>query len=62
MSGLADADVRWQAVIFVLIKGFRFELRDGPDTKFEIKRAILPRPRISGEGGTKLPLRVRRVE
>ncbi|KAI0730033.1 cytochrome P450 [Fomitopsis betulina] len=52
----------FKAVIFVLIKSFRFELRDGPDTKFEIKRAILPRPRISGEGGTKLPLRVRRVE
>lgn len=46
----------------VLIKNFRFEFRDGPDTKFEIKSAILPRPRIAGEGGTKLPLRVRRVE
>ena len=46
----------------VLIKSFKFEFKDGPDTKFEIKRAILPRPRIAGEGGTKLPLRVRRVE
>ena len=58
---LADGE-RMQAVICVLIKNFKFEFKDGPDTKFEIKRAILPRPRIAGAGGTKLPLKVRRVE
>ena len=51
-----------QAILSVLIRHFAFELRDGPDTKFEMGRVILPRPKVAGEEGCCLPLRVRRVE
>ena len=45
----------------MLVRNFAFELRDGPDTKIKTKVAILPRPSIEGEEGTKVPLRVRRL-
>jgi hypothetical protein len=51
-----------QAVLSVLVKSFVFEMRDGPETKVEIVRGILPRPRIVGEDGIGVPLRVRRYE
>jgi hypothetical protein len=51
-----------QTVLSVLVKNFVFELRDGPETKLEIGRGILPRPKLVGEVGTKTPLRVRRFE
>ncbi|KZT67557.1 cytochrome P450 [Daedalea quercina L-15889] len=51
-----------KAVLSVLIRNYTFEFRDGPDTKTETKLVILPRPRIAGEEGTKIPLKVRRVE
>lgn len=51
-----------QAVVSVLVKNFVFELRDGPDTQIEIVRGILPRPRVVGEDGIGVPLRVRRYE
>jgi len=50
-----------QAVLLVLVKNFVFEMRDGPET-VEIVRGILPRPRIVGEGGIGVPLRIRRYE
>jgi len=49
-----------QAVLSVLVKSFVFEMRDGPNTKVELGRGLLPRPKIVGEVGTKLPLRVKR--
>ena len=51
----------WQAVLAVLVKNFVFELRDGVDSKIEIDAGsgILPRPKIVGEVGCRLPLRVR---
>ncbi|KIK44321.1 hypothetical protein CY34DRAFT_642271 [Suillus luteus UH-Slu-Lm8-n1] len=51
-----------KAVVSVLVKNFVFELRDGPDTQIEIVRGILPRPRVVGEDGIGVPLRVRRYE
>ena len=48
-----------QAVLSVLIKNFVFELRDGPETKLEMGRGFLPRPRVAGEVGCKVPLRVK---
>ena len=48
-----------QAVLTVLLKNFVFELRDGADTKVEFGRGLLPRPKLAGEVGCKLPLRVR---
>lgn len=51
-----------QAILSVLIRHYAFELRDGPDTKFELGRGLLPRPKVAGEDGCSLPLRVRRIE
>ena len=48
-----------QAVLSVLVRNFVFELRDGPETKIEMGRGFLPRPRVAGEAGCKLPLRVK---
>ena len=39
-----------------------FEMRDGPDTKVELGRGIFPRPKVVGEVGNRLPLRVKRYE
>ncbi|KIO07014.1 hypothetical protein M404DRAFT_137856, partial [Pisolithus tinctorius Marx 270] len=52
----------FKAVMSVLVKNFVFEMRDGPDTQVELGRGLLPRPRIVGEQGTAVPLRVRRYE
>ncbi|KIM65584.1 hypothetical protein SCLCIDRAFT_439847 [Scleroderma citrinum Foug A] len=57
-KGFALAELK--AVLSVLVKAFVFEMRDGPNTKVELGRGILPRPKIAGEVGTKLPLRVKR--
>ncbi|KAI9456888.1 cytochrome P450 [Boletus coccyginus] len=53
------AVTEFKAVLSVLVKNFMFELRDGVDSKIEIGRGLLPRPKIAGEVGCKLPLRVR---
>ncbi|KZT22698.1 cytochrome P450 [Neolentinus lepideus HHB14362 ss-1] len=57
--GFALAEIK--AVVFVLIRNFTFELRDGPGTKIISRASILPRPTVAGEEGCKMPLRVRRV-
>ncbi|KAG1849950.1 cytochrome P450 [Suillus subalutaceus] len=52
----------FKAVLSVLVKNFVFEMRDGPDTPVEIARGFLLRPRVAGEDGIEVPLRVRRYE
>ncbi|KAF9256569.1 cytochrome P450 [Marasmius fiardii PR-910] len=52
----------FKAVLSVLIKNYRFELTDGPETKIELARGILPRPKVEGALGPKVPMRVRKVE
>ncbi|KAG1742288.1 cytochrome P450 [Suillus paluster] len=52
----------FKTVLSVLVKNFMFEMRDGPDTQLEIARGLLPRPRVVGEDGIGVPLRVRRYE
>ncbi|KAG6332881.1 hypothetical protein ID866_6206 [Astraeus odoratus] len=52
----------FKIVLSVVAKNFVFEMRDGSDTKVEMVEGILPRPKIAGEEGTKIPLRVRRYE
>ncbi|KAL4079902.1 cytochrome P450 [Scleroderma yunnanense] len=59
-KGFALAELK--TVLCVLVKAFVFEMRDGPNTKVELGRGLLPRPKIAGEVGTKLPLRVKRYE
>ena len=49
-------------MLSILVKNFVFELRDGPETVIEMARGILPRPKVAGEQGTAVPLRVRRFE
>ncbi|KAG2101118.1 cytochrome P450 [Suillus discolor] len=56
------AIVEFKTVLSVLVKNFVFEMRDGPDTPVEIVRGVLSRPRVVGEDGTGVPLRVRRYE
>ncbi|KAG1729809.1 cytochrome P450 [Suillus lakei] len=54
------AIAEFKTVLSVLVKNFMFEMRDGPDTPVELVRGILPRPRVVGEDGIGVPLRVRR--
>ncbi|KIK34015.1 hypothetical protein CY34DRAFT_46505, partial [Suillus luteus UH-Slu-Lm8-n1] len=56
------AIAEFKTVLSVLVKSFVFEMRDGPDTPVEVARGILPRPRVVGENGIGVPLRVRRYE
>ncbi|KAG2046590.1 hypothetical protein BDR06DRAFT_1014587, partial [Suillus hirtellus] len=56
------AIVEFKTVLLVLVKNFVFEMRDGPDTPVETVRGVLPRPRVAGEDGTGVPLRVCRYE
>ncbi|KAG1830820.1 cytochrome P450 [Suillus variegatus] len=56
------AIMEFKTVLSVLVKNFVFEMRDGPDTPVEVVRGILPRPRVVGEGGIGVPLRVSRYE
>ncbi|PPQ76663.1 hypothetical protein CVT26_013956 [Gymnopilus dilepis] len=39
----------FKAVLFVLIRNYSFELRDGPDTKIESLSSFARRPKIAGE-------------
>ncbi|KIL62637.1 hypothetical protein M378DRAFT_108174 [Amanita muscaria Koide BX008] len=51
-----------KAVLSVLIRNFTFELLNGPETKIGVHRSsIMPRPKLAGEIGTHLPMRVRPV-
>ncbi|KAG2048815.1 cytochrome P450 [Suillus hirtellus] len=56
------AIMEFKTVLSVLVKNFVFEMRDGPDTPVEVVRGILPRPRVVGESGIGVPLRVSRYE
>ncbi|KAG1839466.1 cytochrome P450 [Suillus tomentosus] len=56
------AIMEFKTVLSVLVKNFVFEMRDGPNTPVEVVTGILPRPRVVGEGGIGVPLRVSRYE
>ncbi|KAJ7916309.1 cytochrome P450 [Mycena leptocephala] len=59
--GKAFALAEFKAVLSVLIRNYVFEFPDGPDTKIESHVAIVPRPKVAGQNGAKVPLKVRRV-
>ncbi|KAG1796592.1 cytochrome P450 [Suillus subaureus] len=61
-DGISGKANEVQAVLSVLVKNFVFEMRDGPDTPIEVANGLLPRPRVVGEDGIGVPLRVRRSE
>lgn len=44
------------------MKNFIFEMRDGPDTQVEMNRGMFPRPKVVGEKGSRVPLRVSRYD
>ncbi|KAJ7476918.1 cytochrome P450 [Mycena galericulata] len=50
------------AVLSVLVRNFTYEFPDGPETKIDTHVTIVPRPKVAGQNGAKVPLRVRRVE
>ncbi|PCH41707.1 cytochrome P450 [Wolfiporia cocos MD-104 SS10] len=60
--GRGFALAEFKAVLSVLIRNYAFEFRDGPGTKIETVRGILPRPSVAGEKGARVPLRIRRLE
>ncbi|KAI6015903.1 cytochrome P450 [Pisolithus microcarpus] len=60
--GKVFAITEFKVVLSVLVRSFVFEMRDGPDAKVEVGRELLQRPKLVGEVGTKVPLRVRRYE
>ena len=50
-----------QSVLSVLIRNFSFELVNGPTTELDKHISILPRPKMAGEPGAALPMRVRQI-
>jgi hypothetical protein len=50
-------------VLYVLIRNYTFEFPgpDGRNTKIGTHRAIINRPKVDGETGPIVPLRVRKV-
>ncbi|KAJ7728688.1 cytochrome P450 [Mycena maculata] len=51
-----------KATLSVLVQNFVFEFPDGSETKLETLLAIVPRPKVVGQTGAKVPLKVRREE
>ncbi|KAK7053758.1 cytochrome P450 [Favolaschia claudopus] len=60
--GKAFALAEFKAVLSVLIRNYVFEFPNGPDTQIEHHVAIVPRPKVAGEKGTRVPLRVKRLQ
>ncbi|KAL4064491.1 cytochrome P450 [Scleroderma yunnanense] len=60
--GKGFAVAEFKIVLSVLVKSFIFEMRDGPDTQVGMGRGMLPRPKVAGEEGTRMPLRVSRYD
>ncbi|KAJ7213254.1 cytochrome P450 [Mycena rebaudengoi] len=60
--GKSFALAEFKAALSVLIRNFTFEFPDGPETKIETHRAVIPRPKVAGMAGAQVSLRVRRVD
>ncbi|KIM65670.1 hypothetical protein SCLCIDRAFT_1212070 [Scleroderma citrinum Foug A] len=56
----AIAEVK--TVLWVVVKNFVLEMRDGPNTQVERGGGMLHRPRLAGEDGAKVPLRIKRYD
>ncbi|KAI6101624.1 cytochrome P450 [Pisolithus croceorrhizus] len=48
-----------KTVLSMAIRNFVLEMKDGPNTKVELSRGITLRPKVVGEEGIKVPLRIR---
>jgi hypothetical protein len=53
--------LRLQAVLSVLVRNFTFEFPDGAETQIVRHRGLIPRPKVAGQSGAHVPMRVRRV-
>ncbi|PFH47821.1 hypothetical protein AMATHDRAFT_66733 [Amanita thiersii Skay4041] len=60
--GRGFAMAEFKAVLSILIRNYAFELPEGPTTEISTHPSILPRPRVAGEEGARVPLRVRRPD
>ncbi|KAJ6544319.1 cytochrome P450 [Mycena capillaripes] len=60
--GKSFALAEFKAVLSVLIRNFTFEFPGGPETEIAIHRALIPRPKVAGQPGGNVPMRVRRAE
>ncbi|KAF8999386.1 cytochrome P450 [Cyathus striatus] len=59
--GKAFTLTQMKVALTVLIRSYIFELPDGPGTEIESHLSLLPRPKVKGEIGSRVPLVVRRV-
>ncbi|KAF8162511.1 cytochrome P450 [Mycena galopus ATCC 62051] len=57
--GKTFAVTEFKAVLSVLVRNYTFELPNGPETLIGWHRNILPRPKVEGEAGYDVPLKVR---
>jgi len=63
LLGFNDINVEaMKAVLSVLVRSYVFELPNGPTTVIEKHPSILPRPRVVGQQGPKVPMKIRRVD
>ncbi|KAI6026842.1 cytochrome P450 [Pisolithus microcarpus] len=51
-----------KTVLSMAIRNFVLEMKDGPDTKVELSRGITLRPKVVGEDGIRVPLRIRQYK
>ncbi|KAF8169834.1 cytochrome P450 [Mycena galopus ATCC 62051] len=56
--GKTFAVTEFKAVLSVLVRNYSFELPNGPDTLIGRHRNLLPRPKVEGEAGYDVPLKV----
>ncbi|KAK0443033.1 cytochrome P450 [Desarmillaria tabescens] len=60
--GKTFALTEFKAALFVIVRNFAFEFPGGSDTAIgKYTGSVLPRPKVVGKEGAKVPLRVRRV-
>ncbi|KAI6026797.1 cytochrome P450, partial [Pisolithus microcarpus] len=61
-TGKTFALAEIKTVLSMAIRNFVLEMKDGPDTKVELSRGITLRPKVVGEDGIRVPLRIRQYE
>ncbi|KAJ6598486.1 cytochrome P450 [Mycena vulgaris] len=57
--GKGFALTEFKAVLSVLVRNFTFEFPNGPETKLGLHTNLLPRPKVEGEEGSRVPLLIR---
>jgi cytochrome P450 len=60
--GKVFAMAEFKTVLLVLVRNFSFEFPGGPDTQVVFEKSVfLPRPKVAGESGCVLPMRIRQI-